>query len=78
MEYRLVSGCDLEAFSETISELLSDGWVLHGRPVVTPYNHERNARFDEDRTKYSQALVRAGLGDLMNGQFHAQFEHNAF
>jgi hypothetical protein len=56
----------IEAFSEVITELLSNGWVLYGGHVVTPYIHESNARFDEDRTEYSQALVRGRMDELMN------------
>jgi hypothetical protein len=69
MEYLLVSELDAKALSARITELLADGWTLYGNPIVTPYIHESNARFDDDHTAYSQAIVKGTIGELRSCAF---------
>lgn len=60
LEYTIAKSEEISELSETVNNLLEEGWVLHGGPSVTTYHIFETLNRD-DLVSYNifiQALVR--------------------
>ena len=62
MKYLLVSEDDARSLSARVTELLTEGWMLYGSPIVTPYTYTLDG--PSDHTDYTQALVKGTADEL--------------
>lgn len=56
MEYRVVSTSDQEELAQKVTRFLSEGWLLYGGVVVTPFQYEGEE--PKHYSVYTQALVK--------------------
>ncbi len=73
MQYLLVCEPNTETLSARVTELLWEGWVLRGDPVVNGYESTTRRRriMSCDDSNYCQALVRE-TSDPMKDQIWAR------
>lgn len=59
MEYKVVEEINPEKMSESVDELLKDGWALHGNLILVAY-YNPGGRNDAERnvTIYAQAMTK--------------------
>ena len=64
MEYRVVSTSNQKELADEVTKLLSNGWLLYGSIVVTPFQYEGEE--PKHFSVYTQALVKGSPAQVQS------------